>query len=87
MSGATGENYVVKAAKLPKLYTGSVGSDIYPEQSPRQVALYSGEPVTFKAPWGEDMIIKPGDYLVKDPANTGYYRIAKVEFEKTYNTL
>jgi hypothetical protein len=25
--------------------------------------------------------------LVKDPANTGYYRIAKVEFEKTYNTL
>jgi hypothetical protein len=87
MSGATGENYVVKAAKLPKLYTGNVGSDIYPEQSPRQVALYNGEPVTFKAPWGEDMIIKPGDYLVKDPANTGYYRIAKVEFEKTYNKL
>jgi hypothetical protein len=25
--------------------------------------------------------------LVKDPANTGYYRIAKVEFEKTYNPL
>jgi hypothetical protein len=25
--------------------------------------------------------------LVKDPANTGYYRIAKVEFEKTYNKL
>jgi len=87
MSGATGENYVVKVAKLPKLYTGNVGSDIYPEQSPRQVALYSGEPVTFKAPWGEDMVIKPGDYLVKDPANTGYYRIAKVEFEKTYNKL
>lgn len=86
-SGATGENYVIKSAKLPKLYTGNVGGDIYPEQSPRQVALYTGEPVTFKAPWGEDMIIKPGDYLVKDPANTGYYRIAKVEFEKTYNPL
>jgi len=87
MSGATGENYVIKAAKLPKLYNGTVGKDIYPEQSPRQVALYSGEPVTFKAPWGEDMVIKPGDYLVKDPANNGYYRIAKVEFEKTYNKL
>ena len=86
-SGATGENYVIKAAKLPKLYNGTVGEDIYPEQSPRQVALYTGEPVTFKAPWGEDMVIKPGDYLVKDPANTGYYRIAKVEFEKTYNKL
>jgi len=33
-SGATGENYVIKAAKLPKLYTGNVGGDIYPEQSP-----------------------------------------------------
>ncbi len=86
-SGATGENYVIKANKLPKLYNGTVGGDIYPEQSPRQVALYSGEAITFKAPWGEDMIIKPGDYLVKDPANTGYYRIAKVEFEKTYNPL
>jgi hypothetical protein len=86
-SGATGENYVIKAAKLPKLYHGNVGSDIYPDQSSRQVALYTGEPVTFKAPWGEDMIIKPGDYLVKDPANPGYYRIAKVEFEKTYNPL
>lgn len=87
MSGATGENYVIKAAKFPKLYQGTIGNDVYPEQSQRQVALYTGDPVTFKAPWGEDMIIKPGDYLVKDPANTGYYRIAKVEFEKTYNPL
>ena len=86
-SGATGENYVIKAAKLPKLYTGTVGGDIYPEQSPREVARYTGSPITFKAPWGEDMIIKSGDYLVKDPANPGYYRIAKVEFEKTYNPL
>jgi hypothetical protein len=86
-SGATGENYVIKSAKLPKLYTGNVGSDIYPEQTPRQVALYTGEPVKFKAPWDEDMIIKSGDYLVKDPVNTGYYRIAKVEFEKTYNSI
>lgn len=31
LSGATGENYVIKAAKLPKLYTGSIGGDIYPE--------------------------------------------------------
>lgn len=84
-SGVHQEKYTIKAAKLPKLYVGNVGGDIHPEQSPRQVAVYSGEPVLFKAPWGEDMIIKPGDYLVKDPANTGYYRIAKAEFEKTYN--
>jgi len=87
MSGATGENYVIKGAKFSKLYHGNVGEDVYPEQSPRQVALYTGGETKFKAPWGEDMVIKPGDYLVKDPANTGYYRIAKVEFEKTYNKL
>ena len=87
MSGATGENYVIKGAKFSKLYHGNVGGDVYPEQSPRQVALYTGGETKFKAPWGEDMVIKPGDYLVKDPANTGYYRIAKVEFEKTYNKL
>ena len=87
MSGATGENYVIKKAKFPKLYEGEIGGDVYPEQSPRKIAYYKGGTVKFKAPWGEDMIIKQGDYLVKDPVNDGYYRIAKTEFEKTYNSL
>ena len=30
------------------------------------------------------MVLKPGDYLVKD-GDAGYYRIAKVEYEQTYN--
>lgn len=87
MSGPSKENYVVKASKFPKLYVGNVGGNVHPEQSPRQVALYGGEQFKFKAPWGEDMIIKPGDYLVKDPSGNGYYRIAKSEFEQTYNSL
>jgi hypothetical protein len=41
-------------------------------------------PVTFTAPWGESMILKPGDYLVKD-GDAGYYRIAKLEYDQTYN--
>jgi hypothetical protein len=49
------------------------------------VAEYTGkEPVTFKASWGEDMILKPGDYLVKE-GEGAYYRIAKKEYEQTYN--
>lgn len=85
MSGPSGENYVVKAAKFPKLYQGELGKPIMPEQSPRLVALYSGQqPVMFTAPWGESMVLKPGDYLVKD-GDQGYYRIAKAEYEKTYN--
>jgi hypothetical protein len=30
------------------------------------------------------MVLKPNDYLVKD-GDQGYYRIAKVEYEQTYN--
>ena len=85
ISGATGERYVIKSAKFPKLYVGQIGGQVHPEQSPRNVAAYSGNsPVTFKAPWGEDMILKPGDYLVKEDEGK-YYRIAKKEYELTYN--
>lgn len=85
MSGPSRENYVVKAAKFPKLYQGELGQTVVPEQGPRMVALYTGQqPVTFTAPWGESMVLKPGDYLVKD-GDAGYYRIAKHEYEQTYN--
>ena len=30
------------------------------------------------------MVMKPGDYLVKVKDGSGYYRIAKKEFEQTY---
>lgn len=85
MSGPSKENYVVKAAKFPKLYQGEIGQTIIPEQGPRMVAEYTGkDQVTFTAPWGEQMVLKPGDYLVKD-GDQGYYRIAKAEYEMTYN--
>ena len=85
MSGPSKENYVVKAAKFPKLYQGELGQTVVPEQSPRMVAVYTGkEPISFVAPWGESMVLKPSDYLVKD-GDQGYYRIAKVEYEQTYN--
>lgn len=85
MSGPSKENYVVKGIKFPKLYQGELGQTVVPEQSPRMVAAYTGkDSVTFTAPWGESMVLKPGDYLVKD-GDQGYYRIAKVEYEQTYN--
>jgi len=86
MSGPSRENYVIKAAKFPKLYNGNIGGEVFPDQSPRNVARYTGqETVMFKAPWGEDMVLKPGDYLVKEDEGK-YYRIAKSEYEQTYNT-
>jgi len=85
MSGPSKENYVVKGVKFPKLYDGTIGGVVIPEQGPRLVALYTGQqPITFTAPWGESMIMKPGDYLVKD-GDAGYYRVAKAEYEQTYN--
>lgn len=41
------------------------------------------KPLTFKAPWGEDMIFEHGDYLVKEGPGV-YYRIEKRAFERTY---
>ena len=92
MSGATGEKYVVRATKFPMLYTpipakalGRVAI-VVPNQTPKMVGRYKGEQtIVFKAPWGESMILKQGDYVVKD--GTGYYRIAKKEFEMTYNAV
>lgn len=85
MSGPSREQYVVKREKFPKLYQGSLGNPVIPEQSPRMVAHYTGDQtVTFTAPWGQDMVLKPGDYLVKD-GDAGYYRIAAKEYEQTYN--
>ena len=85
MSGPSRENYVVKAAKFNKLYVGNIGGEVHPEQSPRNVALYNGaDEVNFVAPWGENMVLKPGDYLVKESEGK-YYRIAKKEYEMTYN--
>lgn len=88
MSGPSKEQYVVKADKFPKLYTGEIGNEVIPEQSPRTVARVDSieQPVTFKAPWGEDMILKKGDYLVKD-GDQGYYRIAQKEYDATYNSI
>jgi hypothetical protein len=85
ISGPSREQYVVKAAKFPKLYQGQIGGRVHPEQGPRNVAVYTGsQPVTFTASWGESMVLKPGDYLVKE-AEGKYYRIAKQEYEVTYN--
>lgn len=49
--------------------------------------FYKGEDIQFNAPWGENMILKDGDFLanpypIDDP--TDIYRIAKKEFHQTY---
>jgi len=88
MSGPSKEQYVVKAEKFPNLYDGKIGDVVIPEQGDRIVARVDNitEPITFTAPWDEDMILKRGDYLVEDPSG-GYYRIAQQEYDQTYNPI
>lgn len=41
----------------------------------------------FEAPWGETMIVKPGDYLVMPTEKNEIYRIAQKEFDETYKQI
>lgn len=88
ISGPSKEKYNIGGeAKLIKNYPVDAGNgrrkpDV---KAVRMVAKYSGtEPVTFVASWGEQMVLKPGDYLVREDEGK-YYRIAKHEYEQTYN--
>lgn len=88
ISGPSKEKYNIGGeTKLIKNYPVDAGNgrrkpDV---KAVRMVAKYSGtEPVTFVASWGEQMVLKPGDYLVREDEGK-YYRIAKHEYEQTYN--
>lgn len=95
---ATGnEEILVKAATFARRYDGPVASAdasgwraYRPRGNPMKfVVVAEGEGAfTFKAPWGEQMIARPGDIIVQDPNRTSdTYRIAKAAFACTYEVL
>jgi len=86
MTGPNGEQYIVKPEKFKKLYEGNVGGTVVPEQSPRQVARYSGPNGRIMASFDEVMVLKNGDYVVQSEPGK-FYRIGQDEFHKTYNPL
>lgn len=87
MSGSSGEKYVVEAAKFGDLYDGDPGETVVPNQAPRMAARYSGSAeVVFTARWGEDMVLRPGDYLVLGSSGMPH-RVDRNEFEATYNEV
>lgn len=85
MCGPSKEKYVLKASKFNKMYTlVDTAGVVIPEQSPRLVCEYTGDDeISFMAPWGENMILTKGDFVVKK-SETEYYRIGRKEFMKTY---
>lgn len=85
VTGPRGESYVMPTTKFVQLYN-IVDCVAVPRKLPKMVAHVTkrdlSRPITFTAPWGEQMILKPGDYLVKD--GNGYYRIESSVFKETY---
>lgn len=91
------EEYLVKAARLGQRYEGPLG-DADPQgwqpYRPKGIELRyfivgDGEgSFTFKAPWGEEMVARPGDAVVRNPADPkDTYRVQGQSFACTYEIV
>jgi hypothetical protein len=91
------EEFLVSASKFATRYeepTGPAGEDGWQPYRPRGadmrfvvVSEQDGE-FAFTAPWGEEMIARPGDAIVQDiqdPKDT--YRVQKAAFACTYEEI
>ncbi|MDB5553118.1 MAG: hypothetical protein JWL86_3102 [Rhizobium sp.] len=90
------EEYLVKAAKFPDRYldAGQPAVDGWKEYTPKgkEMKFYmlkaNEGPYEFTAPWGEQMIAKPGDALVQTPGDEkDTYRVAAASFACTYEIV
>jgi hypothetical protein len=91
------EEILVKAKTFSERYEGPAGladGDGWATYRPRGNAMtfYIVTSVegsfSFTAPWGEAMVAKPGDAIVRDPKNPrDTYRIARAAFECTYEVV
>jgi hypothetical protein len=91
------EEILVKRDKFSERYDGPLapsGEDGWQTFRPRGIEMryFVVEPVqgafSFVAPWGETMVARPGDAIVRDPANSAdTYRIAAAAFACTYEIV
>ncbi|WP_200927309.1 hypothetical protein [Methylobacterium sp. Leaf100] len=91
------EEILVGAAKFDQRYegpTGTAGADGWQPYRPRGVEMLyvivrdADGSFDFEAPWGESMIARPGDAIVRDPQDVkDTYRNEAVAFACTYEIL
>jgi hypothetical protein len=90
------EEFLVSGEVFAKRYEGPTGpaADGWASYRPRGVdvryVVVAGKDgaFSFTAPWGEEMIAKPGDAIVQDPDNPkDTYRVAKAAFACTYEVV
>jgi hypothetical protein len=89
--GVKGELYIIKAETLAKRYGGPLtapdreGFRRHPAKGDFYGFRYEGQPIKFVAPWKEDMIVNPGDYIGTDSIGSKeYYRVEQSAFAMTY---
>lgn len=78
-----GEQYIVKDAVFQEKYVpdpGEPGAFLPVSKPVRAVQIHDN--IRFTAPWGEEMFLLTGGFLILDPG--GIYGVAEEEFLKTY---
>ena len=91
------EEYLVSANTFAQRYDGPLGPEDaqgwrpYRPLGPKMLYLI-GRPkdgaFSFTAPWGEEMVARPGDAIVRNPADPkDTYRVAAESFACTYEIL
>lgn len=89
MCGPDGEKYVVRFDKMPELYERELDDPMIMmvrKGAPRKVAQYNGKEGSFEPSWGGNMVLKCGDFVVREAKNK-YYRIEKNMFKDTYEKM
>jgi hypothetical protein len=89
--GAKGEHYVISPETKAERYGGPIGGPQadgfrdYKAKGDVYAFQYEGDTFTFVAPWGENMIVNPGDYIgATEIGSDQIYRIEKSAFADSY---
>lgn len=82
VTGTLGERYVIAGNRFDRLYEPDPGRPGEFRSKGTVLAVLLTEPVTFKAPWGEQQRIDAGGVLVKN--GDDIYGIAEAAFAETY---
>ena len=82
VTGTLGERYVIPGNRFDRLYEPDPARPGEFRSKGTVLAVLLTEPVTFKAPWGEQQRIDAGGVLVKN--GDDIYGIAEAAFAETY---
>lgn len=81
------EQYIVPHAVFIKKYCiDPENPDLYKPLEEIKIAVQINEHIMFKAPWGDNMYIQAGGYLIIN-SETDIYGIQEQEFLETYHEL